>query len=572
MQIYATATAICREASYPQLQFKGWLSWLSPPPLGRVIFLACYWAVILFMMTNNAVVGDAYYWERIGFRNAWISVTQVPVVYLLASKSSLIGSVIGSSHERLNWLHRWVSRTLLVTVTVHGGFFMAEWVRSDFVNLEIELMPMVKYGMGAWAILVWTFLSSLSPLRRLAYEFFVLQHIAAAAVFLWLLYVHVPSYASYNVWLAIGFVSFDRVLRGYLLFYNNFRIRLAQSCNGTQRIGHQVELQAYSDITVITIKDAHLHWKPGQHLYLWLPRLGLLETHPFTIASPYRTPNKCHCNEIQLAIRAQSGFTKRVHQYAMRTQGSPDHALIAFIAGPYGVPPAWNAYETLILISASTGASFTLPILESILNFPGTACTQRISFLLIVRRKSHIEFYVQRLSDALTQAEKIGIELNVEIAVTGEEGSLHGSESSAGEEAKAESHQLQASDDADLNSDKHAGIQTYVAMTSQSSSSSTSSNYTPSSQGGGCCDCTNADEKPLLPSRGIMYSDSRPDIASFLRKPVEATGGETSVAVCAGKSLVATVRNSVARLSNERAVHKGTGAQGISLHVEEYCF
>jgi hypothetical protein len=36
--------------------------------------------------------------------------------------------------------------------------------------------------------------------------------------------------------------------------------------------------------------------------------------------------------------------------------------------------------------------------------------------------------------------------------------------------------------------------------------------------------------------------------------------------------LVATVRNAVASLSDERAVHKGTGAQGIHLHVEEYCF
>ena len=53
---------------------------------------------------------------------------------------------------------------------------------------------------------------------------------------------------------------------------------------------------------------------------------------------------------------------------------------------------------------------------------------------------------------------------------------------------------------------------------------------------------------------------------------MEATGGETSVVVCGGQSLVAKVRTSVASLSDERAIHKGTGAQGIYLHVEEYCF
>ena len=87
-----------------------------------------------------------------------------------------------------------------------------------------------------------------------------------------------------------------------------------------------------------------------------------------------------------------------------------------------------------------------------------------------------------------------------------------------------------------------------------------------------CC-CDNGEgPSAVQSSRQIIYSYQRPGIAAFIRLPVEVTGGETSVAVCGGKSLVATVRNTVAKLSNERAVHKGTGAQGIHLHVEEYCF
>lgn len=70
----------------------------------------------------------------------------------------------------------------------------------------------------------------------------------------------------------------------------------------------------------------------------------------------------------------------------------------------------------------------------------------------------------------------------------------------------------------------------------------------------------------------VKYLSSRPNIEDFIREPVEAAGGETSVVVCGGKSLVARTRNCIAKLSDERAVHKGTGAQGIHLHVEEYCF
>ena len=89
--------------------------------------------------------------------------------------------------------------------TNHGMLFSSEWDRADLVCIELEMMPMVKYGLGLWAFLVWTTISSLVPLRRLCYEFFELQDIASAVVFLWLLHVHVPTYASYNVWMAVAF-------------------------------------------------------------------------------------------------------------------------------------------------------------------------------------------------------------------------------------------------------------------------------------------------------------------------------------------------------------------------------
>lgn len=524
---------------------------------------------MVYLMTDKAVIHDAYYWERIGFRNAWISVTQVPLVYLLASKSNIIAFVIGSSHERLNWLHRWVSRTLLLTVTVHGGFFMAEWVRADFVTLELDMMPMVKYGIGAWAILVWTFITSLCPLRSMAYEIFVLQHIATAAVFLWLLWVHVPSYASYNVWFAIGAISFDRVSRWLMAVYRNLRLQRGSSCSGSKAIGHHVELRAMaSDVTIVTIKDVHMSWRAGQHLYLWIPRLGLLESHPYTIATPYLTSKGCHCNEIQLAIKAQAGFSRRIFRYAMRAEGLPRNSLTGIVLGPYGVPPKWEAYETLILISASTGASFTLPILESMLNNHETICIQRIKFLLIVRERGHNEYYVKRLSNALSRAGALGIDLDVEIAVTGDGNSVADDDAVAVQEDH-HSH-VSEGDIEGLESEK--AHQPYALVKSHSPSNSTSSWNTLAPERDCCCAEDGEKSQSLLPSKAIIYSYERPDIASFIRCPVEMTGGETCIAVCGGKSLVASVRNFVASLSDERAVHKGTGAQGLYLHVEEYCF
>jgi NAD(P)H-flavin reductase len=561
--------------SYPQIHFTGPFSWLSPPPMGRILVLACYWAIVAYMLTYKAIISDAYYYERIGFRAGWISATQVPLVYLLASKSNVIGYLIGSSHERLNWLHRWVSRTLLISVTVHGAFFIREWVRADFLKLELAMMPMVKYGLGGWAILVWTFLSSLSPLRRMAYEVFVLQHIAAAVVFLWLLYVHVPAYARYNVWFAIAAICFDRFVRTALLVLNNIRLRVTNTCNRSQRIGHEVKLEAINnEITIITIKDVHLSWKAGQHIYLWLPWLGPLESHPFTIATPYKTPDECHCHEIQFAVKAQSGFSKRINKYATKNSTATGSSLTGFIAGPYGAPPSWQAYESLILISASTGASYMLPILEDILSRSTNTCTKRLSFLLTVRDRCHMQYYEGRLAKALAHAKAVGIELDIEIAVTGENSSI------ASSEDVTEKRDIKSG----AVSTEKVALQEKTeepCVLVKSVSASSASSQIDTIKVGACCAardapkpsaCCCAEEVKPGAEAQIVFSYSRPDIPAFIRRTVEITGGETSVAVCGGKSLVAKVRNSVASLSDERAVHKGTGAQGIHLHVEEYCF
>lgn len=564
-QSYATATAIFREMVSPELRFKNrWFSWLSPPPLGRSLVIATYWAVIIYMLCWESVVLDAYYWERIGFRAAWTSVTQVPFVYLLASKSSIIGVLSGSSHERLNWLHRWVSRTLLVTVSIHGSFFYREWVGSgnigtqSFVAFELSLMPMVKYGMGAWFVLVWTFLSSLTPIRRLSYEFFVLQHLAAAAVFLWLLWVHVPSYAQYNIWFAIAAVAFDRVFLLCWSSWENVRLRPTRSAGGTKTkiIGHHAELRAIDDETSeVVVKDISFKWKPGQHIYLRLPAMGPLESHPFTIANNCGQSSLPSAQDIHLVIQAQSGFTRRLHRKAKSAMEGRAVGLTAIVTGPFGCPPAWNSFETLILISASTGASFTMPILESVLSSKCNTCVSRIDILMIVRRRCGIDAYLPRLDEAVANAAAVGIELSIIIAVTGEsESDLAGFSSHDNLNGGARLEGCQC------------GINT--GSSSDSISEEREDNekqlITREKVIKPCCCGTGKDK--------VTYTCGRPDIAAFIRAPVEVSGGETSVAVCGGNSLVAVVRNAVASLSDERAVHKGTGAQGIHLHTEHYCF
>ena len=559
-QAYATATAITREIIYPQpiLFSNPWIAWLSLPPLGRSLAILSYWVLITLLLTIGSIMHDAYYWERIAYRAAWISVTQVPLIYLLAGKVNVLGMTFGSSYTDVNWIHRWVSRTLLIIVTLHGGFFIGEWIRADFVRLELQMMPMVKYGLGAWAVLVWTNHSSLLPVRRMCYELFVLQHIASGVVFLWLLYKHIPSYARYNVWMAIAFLISGRVLRTCIFLFRNL---------GKGRIGYSAELRVLSSETVGgTILNVDFSWKAGQHILLSCPTLGPFEPHPFTISNVSDQGQGVSSRRLELIIRKRAGFTRKLYGRALRSR-SNSYKVRALINGPYGNMPTWNTFETVVLISASTGASFTLPILESVLNDP--CCVSRVDCIFLTRDGSDLGGYLSRIRSAASHPYSSNISLQIEIAIT-----RNPFENKESEIEKSRFNPLVHSTEIEKESSTPAGSRPSITLQSLSSNTNATHNSIPTKEQDLELDTQSTEvrsESSSTKDNDILhYSKGRPNLADAIRVSIEASAGETSVVVCGGKSLTSTVRNAVASLSDERAVHKGTGAQGIHLHVEEF--
>src|SRR3569833_3441217 len=81
-------------------------------------------------------------------------------------------------------MHRWVARTMLVTASVHGWHFYTEYAVADMTDMFFDMMPMGKYGIGAWGLLLWANVSGLAPFRRIKYELFVLQHILTGIMLL----------------------------------------------------------------------------------------------------------------------------------------------------------------------------------------------------------------------------------------------------------------------------------------------------------------------------------------------------------------------------------------------------
>jgi len=550
-QTYATVTATLRELSYPQpILFTGKFSkYFTPLPVGKWLVLAVYWTVLLCFLWTNTILAPSspiygYKWEIIGFRAAWVSVTQIPFIYLLSCKFNPISLLTGISYERFNWLHRWAARTVFLTVAVHWSFFFTEWSLAGFVKMEFEMMPMVKYGFGAWSTLGWMILSGFGFFRNLSYEVFVAQHICAAATLLWLLYVHVPAYARYNIYMAIGFVAFDWVSRIVWALLRNTHL-LDSVRSGAP--GYSASLEALpGDIVRITIGDAAFRWKAGQHAYITIPRLRPLELHPFTIANACQNSTDAPARPLIMIVKAHSGFSKALHKAALRSDTS-ERTYRGFLTGPWGSPPDLHHYDSVVLIATSTGASFTTPLLQELVRRPG--CVSKAVLHWIIRSKDHLNWYKRDLLALAEDAQSGPLKLQIVVHVTT---SRQGRPVT---EAPTQAKTVITSSMCAVDSNSESISSSGSVMSLSDEKAPLSSQY---------------DESRQASSTLTVHSGVRPSVESMIRPAVEGALGETAVVVCGGVAITAQTRTFVASLSDERAVHKGSGAQGIYLFSETY--
>ncbi|TVY78472.1 Ferric/cupric reductase transmembrane component [Lachnellula suecica] len=546
------------------------------PPVGTILLLVVYFAwVILLEFVDNDVEG-AQHFTSLGVRAAWLAVAQVPLLILLAGKNNIIVLVSGVSYERLNVLHRWVSRVLLFLVTLHVIFLHLSWNAYDLGPLEYATDSCIPTGWAVYAILIWMNISTIAPIRNFSYEFFVVQHIITFFGFIIAVMMHLPSTALYSrvyIYIPIAFYLLDRIIRSSRYAWNNIRpgrATLTALEGGVTRVRVQSK----------TIKN----WKAGSHVFLSVPKFGIGQSHPATIAS---TPTS-HGGDLVFVLKSHKGFTSRLLKSASNSStsllptketsatSSVQISHLSLIDGPYGSSHSdFAAFDSVLLISGSTGTTFTLPILLDLSQRAQKTKLplKRITFLWIVKNTSWTSWTSSELATAAEALRAAGIELDIRIHVTCDENFTDGDTSGpAGKECPCDCDKslgpcccVNVEDDADsiqevvdekgASADKK-DVQVNIQFQSKSSSSSSSTKSVTGTK------------SKILPC--ATFHSGRPDFYNLLWDILEQAEGETGVAVCGPLGLSADVRRTVVRCSDERAVHKGTGAQGIYLHAE--CF
>lgn len=609
----------------------------TTPTLGRVLLVLAEFTLVMVLCFYKAYPDDQWQWEDIGARIGPVALAQLPLVFVLAGKKNIIGFLVGSSYERLSWLHRWTARTLFLTVTMHMAFFFRSWARYEYITHKVKTDSTTQTGLAAWCILSWIVVSSVAPIRRWNYELFVIQHIVTLSGFAAAVYLHVPHNLRVWVWVPIGFAIVDRLGRFLSVVYLNLSFLHRKSKRSGFWACNAIFEPLGSDMTRVIIQNPPLEWSPGQHVLLSCHSIAPLQSHPFTVAS---IPQD---GRMVFLIKSKTGGTKRYLSHAEKHCGLPlvkddiNKAAMTAVAieGPYGCLRPLRQFDSVVLIAGGSGSTFTMPLLRDlvlswkrvsqrktlskIFETPVGAVTRSVRFVWVVKSKQQLEWFAAQLTSVAQEVEQLnsdGHDFHAEISVyvtcdeilkaqgkvssqptpkrivpdevttlanpldapkkvSSSSLSIH-SVGSAGEQARDLSCGLNGAcccTSAIDDENKVAGLNKECLCNTgneQNRSKEESDIESLRSSDGSSLSVTREKANRYVIHPAITVLLGRPCPKMIIQRTLEQARGESAVVVCGPSGLVDDVRQSVVSLSDERAAHKGTGAQGIYLRTEAF--
>lgn len=303
------------------------------------------------------------------------------------------------------------------------------------------------------------------------------------------------------------------------------------------------------------------------------------------------------------------------------------------IEGPYGCHRPLRQFDSIVLLAGSTGATFTVPLLRDVLQgwrenndpsiasksslfaSPKGAVTRHVRFVWVVKSRGQLKMFAEQLSSVYTEFQTLqdqmrDIKLEVTVYVTCDESFTEEHRSllstmiapkSTAALSKALEHgtveiRSRSTGNKDEYKDSKGEVKEITTSTSNEEGDAcgpdskcccrTTIDEASSSNPAPCCCCTPANlsassrsstssvqqsrKRRLLVHPSIQIFSGRPQTKDIIRRSLEQALGESAVVVCGPQGLVSDVKQGVVELSDERAVHKGTGAQGVYLHTESF--
>ncbi|CAG7932536.1 unnamed protein product [Penicillium olsonii] len=366
-------------------------------------------AALIFVTLYCFVPQPLYYWSialgspPLAIRAGMLAVAMIPWIVALSTKANFITMMTGLGPERLNGLHRWSAYICLFLSLVHMvPFYITPiWTEGALVNYRLGIPPHAYvYGTGIAALVPLLFLCvhSLPIFRKWMYELFVFVHIPVSWIFVAMLFWHTRNYlqswAYLFTTLAIWIISY--VVR---IFYLNWTNPLRSS---SFLIGEESALTILPQNAIKVTIPTRMRWRPGQYVYLRLPRISTVQSHPFTIASlcseDFPSAYGEKYRDMTLVFRPFGGFTREAFQKAL--EHGPSRTYSAFVEGPYGgMQREMAAFDDVIFFAGGSGitaiASQLLDLIKKIRD--GKAITKSVRVIWALKSPETMEWFREEL-------------------------------------------------------------------------------------------------------------------------------------------------------------------------------
>ncbi|KAI4268974.1 MAG: hypothetical protein L6R35_006714 [Caloplaca aegaea] len=218
----------------------------------------------------------AYFSNRVGV----LSFANMPLLFLYAGRNNVLLWLTSWSHGTFLLLHRWVAAIATLQAILHSAIYLHIYIHNGEHTSESQ---MTYWIWGIIATLSMTILlpTSLLPLRKRAYEFFLAWHVLLSifvlAGSLWHILARFSRQWGYENWIyiAIAIWGFERAMRLARLARNGVKV---------------------AKVTIIDddYVSVHVEGVTGSgHAYLYFPTLTwrVWENHPFSVASAVLPPS-----------------------------------------------------------------------------------------------------------------------------------------------------------------------------------------------------------------------------------------------------------------------------------------
>ncbi|CUG87225.1 ferric reductase-like protein, putative [Bodo saltans] len=331
-------------------------------------------------------------WAMVGVVTALVTIGEatcfvLAIILIPTTKHVGLGVLVGSSYERMLFLHPVLGVTVLVTMTIH--------MISMFSSLDD---PSTLCGFISWICLICLSLPAMF-LRRKSYNLFRFTH----CLFILVLVFGVLHHGELLVMLIPGFA----------LWVVDLLLRLYSAISAKT---HVVELAYDEQADIVTLKlsvDWAMAPEPGSYAFILIPSLSPI-SHPFTIA----LAEDVDTNDISRRVLTflvkpvvdANTFTGKLAELAKAST-----PLTITMFGPYGklqVPVADCRH--VVLVSGGIGVTPMVSILEHIAtNAANLPLLQTLTFIWVTRDQAVISFLKETIDSlASVCAEKVRVTIH----------------------------------------------------------------------------------------------------------------------------------------------------------------